>query len=110
VDEDLRRQKEDEWFLQNEKQLLEAARVAREKRAKEHEASAKADELRRLKEQHFMRCPKCGHEMKEQPLEGVAVDRCTFCEGIYFDAGELERLLGKSGAERRGLFRRLVGL
>ena len=110
MDEEGRRQKEDEWFLQNEKQLLEAARVAREKRAREREAGAKADELRRLKEQHFMRCPKCGHEMKEQPLEGVSIDLCSFCEGIYLDAGELERLVGKSAAERRGFFRRLVGL
>ena len=110
MDEEGRRQKEDEWFLQNEKQLLEAARVAREKRSAERAREEKAEELRRLKELHFMRCPKCGHEMKEQPLEGVVVDRCTFCEGIYLDAGELERLVTRSTEERRGFFRRLVGL
>src|SRR5918994_445829 len=36
VDEDRRR--EDDWFRQNERQLLEAARVAREKRERERAA------------------------------------------------------------------------
>jgi len=38
----------------------------------------------------------------------VEVDRCTFCEGIYFDAGELDRVLLKKEEERKGFFRRLV--
>ncbi len=105
------RRREDEWFLQNEEHLLRSARQAREKREKERAAHEKAEERRRLKELHFMRCPKCGHEMKEEKLQGISIDRCTFCEGIYFDAGELEQVLGKkTNEERRGLFRSLVGL
>jgi Zn-finger nucleic acid-binding protein len=48
--------------------------------------------------------------MREEVLDGVNVDRCTFCEGIYFDAGELDRVLLKKGEERKGFFRRLVGM
>jgi len=106
VDEDRRR--EDEWFRENEKHLLEAARVAREKREQERAAREKAAELQRLKDLHFMQCPKCGHEMKEEALEGVKVDRCSFCEGIYFDAGELDQVLLKKEEERKGFFRKLV--
>jgi uncharacterized protein len=101
---------EDQWFRENEKELLEAARVARAKREKERtdkEAAAESDRLRKL---HLMKCPKCGHDMKEEDLQMVKIDRCTFCEGVFFDAGELEQLYAKKPEERRGFFRRLVGI
>jgi ribosomal protein L32 len=108
LDEDRRR--EDDWFRENEQQLLEAARHAREKREKERAAQEVAGERERLKALHYMKCPKCGHDMREESLEEVTVDRCTFCEGIYFDAGELDRVLLKKTDERKGFFRRLVGM
>jgi hypothetical protein len=106
VEEDHRR--EDDWFRQNEKQLLEAARVARDKREAERRAKEKASELDRLKALHYMRCPKCGHEMKEEALEGIGIDRCSFCEGIYFDANELDQLFTKKQEERKNFLRRLL--
>jgi uncharacterized protein len=106
LDEDRRR--EDEWFRQNEAQLLDAARVAREKRQAERATAEKTAELSRLMALHFMRCPKCGHEMKEEPLEGIGVDRCSFCEGIYFDANELDQLFTKKQEERKNFLRRLL--
>ena len=102
--------REDEWFLRNEKQLLEAARIARLKRENERAEKEKAEETRRLRDLHFMKCPKCGHEMKEEPIEGVTADRCTHCEGIFFDAGELEQILSQHDEQRRGFFRKLVKL
>jgi uncharacterized protein len=102
--------REDEWFLQNEKQLLEAARTARLKREQERTAREKAEEIKRLKDLHFMKCPKCGHDMKEEKIEKVTADRCTHCEGIFFDAGELEQILVQKDEQRRGFFRKLVKL
>ena len=101
---------EDSWFQRNEKQLLEAARVAREKREAERAKAETEADRRRLRELHFMKCPKDGHDMVEveEDFGGVKVDRCSFCEGIFFDAGELERLYPKPEAERRSLFRRLL--
>ena len=99
---------EDEWFRLNEQELLETARQARLKREAERAAKEKAEETKRLKDLHFMKCPKCGHDMKEENLGGVVIDRCSFCEGVYFDAGELEQAFLKKEEERRGLFRRLV--
>jgi uncharacterized protein len=104
------RRRADEWFRENEQQLLEAARVAREKREKARAEQEAAGERERLKQLHFMKCPKCGHDMRGETLEGVTVERCTFCEGIYFDAGELDSVLLKKGEERKGFFRRLVGM
>jgi len=102
------RKREDEWFLANEKRLLETARIERDKREKERAAQTAEAERKRLREQHFMRCPKCGHEMKEEELQGVKIDRCSFCEGIYFDAGELDQVFLKHDEARRGFFRKLV--
>lgn len=106
MDEDRRR--EDEWFRQNEKQLLESARVAREKRERQRAAQEKTVELQRLKALHLMRCPKCGHGMQEEQLDGVKVDRCSHCEGVFFDAGELDQVLLKKEEDRKGFFRKLV--
>jgi len=99
---------EDEWFRLNEKELLETARQARLKREAERAAKVKTEEAKRLKDLHFMKCPKCGHDMKEEKLESVTVERCTHCEGIYFDAGELEAVFRKQAEQRRSFFRKLM--
>lgn len=100
--------REDQWFRENEKRLLEEARIAREKREAERASTEQAAEREALKKAHFMKCPKCGHDLKEEDLDAVKVDRCTFCEGIFFDAGELDRVLLKKEDDRKGFFRRLV--
>lgn len=103
------RRREDDWFRENERHLLELAREAREKRERERAEREKAEERARLKELHHLRCPKCGHDMKEETLDQVTIDRCTFCEGIFFDAGELDQLLLRNSEVRRGFFRHLIG-
>ena len=42
-----------------------------------------------------MRCPKCDFLMQVIVSEGVEIDRCTGCKGIWFDKGEAEDLAGK---------------
>lgn len=39
-----------------------------------------------------MNCPKCAAEMERVVVEGVEVDRCTKCRGLWFDRGEDEQL------------------
>jgi uncharacterized protein len=108
VEDDKRR--EDDWFRQNEKQLLEAARLGRARREKERAEKESATELKKLRDLHYMKCPKCGHDMKEEDLQTIRIDRCTHCEGVFFDAGELDLLFAKKSEERRGFFRRLAGI
>jgi uncharacterized protein len=43
-------------------------------------------------------CPKCGSEMRSYERNGVVVDQCTGCRGIFLDRGELERLIDAEGA------------
>jgi len=47
------------------------------------------DEKKRLKELHHMRCPKCGMELIEIDYRNIKVDKCSECEGIWLDTGEL---------------------
>ena len=37
-------------------------------------------------------CPKCQGTMRTYESNGVHVDQCTECRGIFLDRGELERL------------------
>ena len=39
-----------------------------------------------------MRCPKCRDDMDLLDVGGVEIDRCSTCHGLWFDAGELEKL------------------
>ena len=45
-----------------------------------------------------MRCPKCRADMQQVEYEGVEIDRCKYCKGIWFDAGESEVLRNEKAA------------
>jgi uncharacterized protein len=105
------RKREDDWFLQNEKKILEDARKAREKREAKRRVEETEEHRRKLKALHHMKCPKCGHDMKTETLEGIEIDRCTFCEGFFLDQGEIEELfLRKGQSQRQNFMRRLLGI
>lgn len=84
--------KEDEYFL---KQEMERLRKAEEEKAERESA----EEKQRLKELHWMRCPKCGHDLLEEAHQGILIDRCAVCHGIWLDPGELEQLIGQTKKE-----------
>jgi Zn-finger nucleic acid-binding protein len=46
-------------------------------------------------------CPKCGGEMRSYERNGVLVDQCTECRGIFLDRGELERLVDAEDRHHR---------
>ncbi len=88
-------QQEEEYF----------ARLEFEKKKKweaENQARMVEEEKRKLKELHYMRCPKCGMNLITIDYKGIAVDRCSGCDGIWLDAGELEAItrLEKSGLDK----------
>jgi hypothetical protein len=79
-------EKEEEYFIRKE---VERLKKLREEAARE----MAAEEIERNKELHFMHCPKCGMELNEITYRGVEVDSCFTCGGMYFDAGEVEKIL-----------------
>ncbi|MCD6461248.1 MAG: zf-TFIIB domain-containing protein [Thermoplasmata archaeon] len=56
-----------------------------------------------------VKCPICGREMKTYIREGVEVDQCVSCGGIWLDRGELESLAGISPSDKRILSCPLCG-
>ena len=79
---------EDEYFAREE-----AARLART--ALEKTRALEAEERQRLKELHWMHCPKCGMELKTMKYKDIQIDRCFNCHGTWLDEGELEAVAGK---------------
>lgn len=39
-------------------------------------------------------CPVCSGAMRETSKNGVTIDTCTQCRGVWLDRGELDKLLG----------------
>jgi uncharacterized protein len=48
-----------------------------------------------------MTCPKCHGEMRAYERNGVTVDQCSDCRGLFLDRGELERLMDAETAFNR---------
>jgi uncharacterized protein len=76
-------EKEEEYFARVELEKLKKIEMEKHKTLRE-------GEKQKLKELHFMRCPKCGMEIIEVDYKGLNVDKCSECDGVWLDAGELE--------------------
>jgi Zn-finger nucleic acid-binding protein len=50
-----------------------------------------------MNESGVLICPKCGGEMRSYERNGVVVEQCGECRGIFLDRGELERLADAEG-------------
>ncbi len=76
-------EKEEEYFARLEfdrrKNQEEEARIKLEEAEKE-----------RLKNLHYMQCPKCGMKLIEINYKDIQVDKCSSCDGVWLDAGELD--------------------
>ena len=77
---------EEKYFLELELQRRLAA-------ARAEQAAMAAAEKRKLKELHFMHCPKCGLKLFVENYGTVEVDVCGGCKGLWLDANELDRIL-----------------
>jgi len=38
------------------------------------------------------RCPKCGAPLVAVPYRGIELDKCSRCQGVWLDFGELEQV------------------
>jgi len=46
-----------------------------------------------------MNCPKCVGKLEKKKVENIEIDACAVCEGIWFDAGELEAVIKKDSKD-----------
>jgi Zn-finger nucleic acid-binding protein len=70
---------EDEYFAQQNAELL------RKQREKMESAALEAE-----RKSHYMKCPKDGYDLGSSEHHGVQIEICPHCGGMWLDAGELE--------------------
>ena len=71
--------KEDIYFAERDRELLEKLR----------------SQLKAAQSETSRTCPNCAVKLDAHTFEGVALDRCTKCGGIWLDHGELEAIVRK---------------
>jgi Transcription factor zinc-finger len=83
---DRERAEEDLYFAKRDRELVEKMR-GQDDAGRE----AAARELARG------RCPRCGQRLAHRSIDGVEVDECASCRGIWLDEGEFEALSRREG-------------
>ena len=86
-------QSEEEYYAREEFERRKTLEI-------DKRAVMEAEEKKQQQELHYMRCPKCGMQLIEIDYRGIEIDKCSECEGVWLDAGELEVV---SKMEKRGL-------
>jgi len=93
--------REDEFFLKMDAKKVENLRGDLDRKRKE-------EEKRKRQGQHWMKCPKCGSDLEEVNCENVMIDKCTDCQGIWLDAGELDLLTEGQAQFTKGFLAKLL--
>ena len=91
---------EQEYFAREEAEKLRKLALERAHRLEEEERT-------KLKELHYMHCPKCGQKMDVITYRNVELDRCFACGYTGLDDGELEILAGE---EKEGVMSAVLGI
>jgi hypothetical protein len=82
---------EEEYFARENAERLR-------KLAAEERSMLADSEKEALKKAHWMKCPKCGLDLRPLVYRGIEVDRCFSCQGTWLHGGEFEKLAGHDGA------------
>jgi len=91
---------EDEYFARED--------AEKAKRLKEQLKGESLEEQKQnIKTICYMKCPKCGGDLTEVVFRGIKIDRCTSCNGVWLDDGELEKL---AGPEEKSSIREIINL
>ncbi|MDQ3473530.1 MAG: zf-TFIIB domain-containing protein [Acidobacteriota bacterium] len=91
--DDRRRGLEEEYFHKKNQEALEKMR-AKIEIAEQAKAAGTSS----------MNCPRCDGSLQTNNFEGVDIDTCEKCGGVWLDSGELEQLTKRES----GWFSRLL--
>lgn len=82
----------------NEEEYFAREEAEKKRKLVHKETKALADaERERLKDLHYMRCPKCGMQLTELTMANARVDRCFSCNGIFLDEADVKSLIHQEG-------------
>ncbi len=51
----------------------------------------------------IMKCPNCGEVLVMSERQGVEIDYCPKCRGVWLDKGELDKIIEKSAANEMNI-------
>lgn len=92
--DDRKKALEEEYFRRKEREAIEKLR-----------AKMTAEEQEKAKAAAALKCPRCNDaQLQAVMFEGVEIDACDKCGGVWLDANELQAL---SQRDERGWFARL---
>jgi hypothetical protein len=95
-------EQEEEYFARLEFDRKKKALTEQESRSVEEERSRVLAVARN-------RCPRCGAALVPIQYRGVELDKCSRCEGVWLDCGELERVASPDDQTFLGGLRRIFG-
>jgi hypothetical protein len=87
------RAEENRFFAERDRELIDKLKQQQED---EHEQT--------VKELALARCPRDGERLTQRDLQGVSIDDCPVCHGMWLDKGELEALSERQGSAGVGNF------
>ena len=88
---------EEEFIARQQFEQLKKSEAEKRRQLTEQEQKA-AQEL------HRMKCPKCGMNLVEIDYKSIRVDRCSACEGVWLDSGELAQIINLEKSSLDKLF------
>ena len=80
----------DEFFARQDAELIKQLR-----------AKQAAEAVAAERKSHHMKCPKCGATLEERDQNGLKVDVCPECHGMWLDQGEIA-IMSKVAAQNPG--------
>ena len=90
-------EKEEEFFAREMFEKKQKIELEKQKQLAEAEKQ-------KAKELHRMKCPKCGMNLVEIDYKSIKVDRCSACEGLWLDSGELAQIINLEKSSLDKLF------
>lgn len=81
---------EEEFFAREQAEKLRKLALENSKKMAE-------EDRQKLKDLHWMHCPKCGTEMGTIQFRNIELERCGYCGYTGLDDGELEKIAGADG-------------
>jgi len=88
---------EEDYFHRLERDKLEKRR---------QQAAAAREQAERA--QCLNKCPKDGHDLEELTYQGVVLDRCPVCKGVWLDDGEFRTIVEREAKAGGGFMSDMV--
>ena len=89
---------EHEYFVRRDAELIQERRARLDEERTKHERSS-----------HLNKCPRCGIDLEVRDHNGVKIDQCAGCGGMWLDKGELE-IIEEIDRHSPGFMHNLMGL